>query len=554
MYNVPLPLSLALAFIAHTSAFHNYNPAYSPAPDQSPATPLYNGFPPAGTDPLALGFYATPEVVDPVELEIEGEIPSWITGSLYRGGQGTWDVGNFTSEHWFDGFSRNHRFEIENGKVSYRNRNGSDEVQDFVRETGLWPEGSFANDPCKAIFGALEVTFRNGSGNKGSISANSVQVAHIKNFPGLARNSTNFGPLVTLTATSDGGNALQQIDPVTLEPIELFQFEATGFTNPADSFTSAHPGIGPNHEVYNYLLDFQAETPLYQVFAIEANGQGRILANITDAPPAYIHSVSSTENYVVQIIWQSDLGPPPEKGSPILDMIQPWDPERLTLFYVIDKNNGGVVAKYTAPAFFAFHEINSFEDGDDIVVDLAVFPDNSWLENARLKHIRKVGRNNPNTSIDLPARFRRFRLQGFGSAQERDGLEAKVEIEIPFDIGNIELPRINDNYHHKPYRYAYGVHVVKRGFFVDSIIKIDIETQTTKLWVPETNHLPSEPIFVPRPGCDDEDDGVLLTVALDSATSQSNLVVIDAKTMKELGRAKMPVVMGYGFHGVWTGV
>ena len=116
--------------VPSVSAFHNFNPNYSPAPTERDVTPLYNGLPPEGIDPLALGFYATTEVIDPVELEIEGEIPSWISGSLYRGAQGTWDVNNFTSEHWFDGFSRQHRFEIENGKVSYRSRNGSDGVQD----------------------------------------------------------------------------------------------------------------------------------------------------------------------------------------------------------------------------------------------------------------------------------------------------------------------------------------------------------------------------------------------------------------------------------------
>ncbi|KAK7179545.1 Beta,beta-carotene 15,15'-dioxygenase [Paraphaeosphaeria sporulosa] len=546
-----ISLVVALTAVGPVFAFHNFNPDFLPKHSELDVSPLYNGLPPEGIDQLALGFYATQEITDPIELEVEGDIPPWVSGSLYRGAQATWDVGNFTSEHWFDGFSRQHRFEIKNGKVTYRSRNGSDEVQDFVRETGLYPGGSFGNDPCKAIFGAFEVTFRDKGGNKGDSDKNSVAIAHIKNFPGLARNSTNFGPMVNLVITTDGGNALQQIDPVTLEPIELFIYDGPNFLNPGSTFTSAHPGIGPNHEVYNYILDFQADPPIYQVFAIEADGRGRVLANITDAPPAYIHSVSSTENYVIQIIWQSDLGPPPEEGAPLLDFIQPWDPERRTLFYVIDKKNGGIVAEYTAPAFFAFHEVNSFEDGEDIVIDLTVFPDNSWLENARLVHLRKVGPNNPNIDIDLAARFRRFRLGNFRDAREGDDLEAKIELEIPYDIGNIELPRINDNYHHKPYRYAYGVHTVKRGFFVDSIVKIDIETQTTTLWVPETNHLPSEPIFVPRPGCDDEDDGVLLSVAMNSATSRSNLVVIDAKSMKELGRAKMPIAMGYGFHGLW---
>lgn len=96
----------------------------------SQTEPLWDGNPPEGVNPLALGLYTTPEVLEPVELEIVGEIPSWVTGSLYRGAQAGWDAGNYTSEHWFDGFSRNHRFEIADGKVTYRSRNASDEVVD----------------------------------------------------------------------------------------------------------------------------------------------------------------------------------------------------------------------------------------------------------------------------------------------------------------------------------------------------------------------------------------------------------------------------------------
>jgi len=104
----------------------------------------------------------------------------------------------------------------------------------------------------------------------------------------------------------------------------------------------------------------------------------------------------------------------------------------------------------------------------------------------------------------------------------------------------------------KPYRYAYGMHAVKPGYFSDSIIKIDdTETKKTKVWVPKNNHLPSEPIFVARSGGKSEDDGVLLTVAMDTSVKLSSMVVIDAKAMKEIGRARMPVRMGYGFHGIF---
>ena len=80
--------------------------------------------------PLAAGLHNTPETPNPVQLEIIGKFPNWLSGSLYRGAQAGWDAGNYTSAHWFDGFARNHRFEISNGKVEYRSRNSSDELMD----------------------------------------------------------------------------------------------------------------------------------------------------------------------------------------------------------------------------------------------------------------------------------------------------------------------------------------------------------------------------------------------------------------------------------------
>lgn len=50
--------------------------------------------------------------------------------------------------------------------------------------------------------------------------------------------------------------------------------------------------------------------------------------------------------------------------------------------------------------------------------------------------------------------------------------------------------------------------------------------------------MPSEPIFVARPGGTKEDDGVLLTVALDAKRKLSCLIILNAQTMKEIGRAE----------------
>ena len=50
----------------------------------------------------------------------------------------------------------------------------------------------------------------------------------------------------------------------------------------------------------------------------------------------------------------------------------------------------------------------------------------------------------------------------------------------------------------------------------------------------------SEPVFVPRPGGVDEDDGVVLSlIAKDSDQLYAGLLILDAKTFKEICRVDM---------------
>ncbi|KAI0379200.1 carotenoid oxygenase [Hypomontagnella monticulosa] len=517
------------------------------------------------SNPLTWGFYSSPEFQQPIELDIEGTIPSWLTGSLYRGGSGTWDVGNFTAEHWFDGFSRNHRFEIADGRVTYRSRNASDELIDFISETGLYPGGSFGMDPCKVIFGAFETKFRDGNNTRGDMSSENVNVAWIPNYPGLGRNTTNEGaPFLSLAMTTEG-NPLQQIDPVTLEPIELFTYSASdsplgGMLSGDSGRMAAHPAHGSDGSIYNYLLNTTAHPPTYQIFGVDPTGEVNILATITDAPAAYIHTLFSTENYLILVVWQADLNQP-SKGN-LVSTIGPWDPDRKTLFYVVPKAGGGVVSKYISDdAFFGFHQINSFEDESGAInIDLPRMDNLDFLTAAKLANLRANLGNKENLSSenDIPGIFTRYRLPAHHSCSNSTNrtvslktYRAEKVFKLPYTEANIELARINQEYSGKPYRYAWGVHVEKTGYFMDSLIKVDTLTQSWEVWSPSTNQLPSEPIFVAAPDSKSEDDGVLLLVAMDSVVRKSSLVVVNATTMEEMGRARMPIVMGYGFHGIW---
>src|SRR5205809_6767929 len=56
------------------------------------------------------------------ELDLEGELPAWLAGSLLRTGPARWDLGEQTVNHWFDGLAVLHRVTIDDGRVSYANR------------------------------------------------------------------------------------------------------------------------------------------------------------------------------------------------------------------------------------------------------------------------------------------------------------------------------------------------------------------------------------------------------------------------------------------------
>jgi hypothetical protein len=107
-------------------------------------------------------------------------------------------------------------------------------------------------------------------------------------------------------------------------------------------------------------------------------------------------------------------------------------------------------------------QINSFEDHEtgSIVIDIPVQPDYSFLEASRLANLRaNVGRLNASAKHDIPSTFRRYRLPDYANttiAANGTSLprRAILDFEIEYKTGNIELPRINQAYHGKAYRFA----------------------------------------------------------------------------------------------------
>jgi len=80
------------------------------------------------------------------------------------------------------------------------------------------------------------------------------------------------------------------------------------------------------------------------------------------------------------------------------------------------------------------------------------------------------------------------------------------------------------------------------------VLKLDTETGT--IWtVDDGGDYFGEPIFVPAPGDDAEDAGVVLAVALDTDADRSRLLVLDGATFKQRARVTLPHALPFDFHG-----
>ncbi len=118
-----------------------------------------------------------------------------------------------------------------------------------------------------------------------------------------------------------------------------------------------------------------------------------------------------------------------------------------------------------------------------------------------------------------------------------------------------ELPVINyARFNGLPYKYVYGLNFYKRPF---SIVKVNVSERGE--WREksydeemECKCLPSEPVFVPRPNGECEDDGVLLVIVL--TEKNDFLSVLNAKDLGEMARANIEpnVKASLTFHGFFA--
>ncbi|XP_011354981.1 beta,beta-carotene 15,15'-dioxygenase [Pteropus vampyrus] len=114
----------------------------------------------------------------------------------------------------------------------------------------------------------------------------------------------------------------------------------------------------------------------------------------------------------------------------------------------------------------------------------------------------------------------------------------------------VELPRINYAHNGKRYRYVFAAKV-EWSPIPTKILKYDILTKSSLQWEEDDCWL-AEPLFVPTPGAEDEDDGIILSVVISSDPQKPPfLLILDAKSFTEQARAYVDVEVHLDLHGLF---
>jgi carotenoid cleavage dioxygenase-like enzyme len=251
-------------------------------------------------------------------------------------------------------------------------------------------------------------------------------------------------------------------------------------------------------------------------------------------PPEYMHSFAMTEHFVVLPLQPLRYSLPGILRSGKFTECLSWRPQDGTTFVVIDRKTGKVTSKHKTEAFFFWHTINAYEDGNEIVVDIVCADSPQSLYDVDMDQLR-----DPGFKPRFYGNVRRYRLPIAGGETKGSRIS---------DL-RTEFPRINDAYNTLRYQYVYTIsYRSENSDWFDSINKLDVDSGQIREWH-EAGCYPSEPIFVVEPGAAAEDQGVILSAVLDSNAGCSFMLVLDAGTLSEIARAELPHHLPFNFHG-----
>jgi carotenoid cleavage dioxygenase len=451
------------------------------------------------TIPQLQGLFAPViEETDATDLTVHGELPADLDGVYLRNGPNPRFTPLGSYVYPLEGDGMVHGMWLSDGRARYANR--------FVMTEALREEEKAG----RALWGGLMTGYTPGESEVGPELAGQP-----KALPDI--NVVRHGGRLLALAESDC--------PYCLTPsLETLGRETFGGALPAGM--TAHPKVDPRTgemAVFCYLL----EAPYLTWATIGPDGV------VTRPPtpvsgvdrPVMIHDMALTERFLVLVLapLYFDLRAALSGGS-----LLSWQPEDGTRIALVPRGGGPILWSHT-DTFWCWHTANAFDEDEQVVLDLV-----EW--------------SRPGGIVPGPSEGGLTRMR----IEPRTGEVRREQL----DRGSMELPRIDDRLIGRPHeRIALAAKTGRRplvGGDHDALNFFDTRSGERVQW--DAGELAvGEPVFAPRPGTRDVDQGWWVTFATNRGNGESWFLVLSAAEPGRgpVARARIPTRVPLGLHGSW---
>eukprot|EP00276_Gloeochaete_wittrockiana_P001645 CAMPEP_0184670442 /NCGR_PEP_ID=MMETSP0308-20130426/82202_1 /TAXON_ID=38269 /ORGANISM="Gloeochaete witrockiana, Strain SAG 46.84" /LENGTH=511 /DNA_ID=CAMNT_0027117179 /DNA_START=198 /DNA_END=1734 /DNA_ORIENTATION=+ len=465
---------------------------------------------------------------------IEGHIPLELQGTFFQNIPAKFDIGNERIKHPFDGDGMIVEIIFKDGKAYFRNR--------YVQTEGYLKE----KEANKILFRNTFGTQRAGGplANVGDTKQKNVANTNVLYWgdrllalwEGSQPHALDPNSLATIGV--DNLNGLLRKGEMLMTGIPFLDEQVI---KGGRNFT-AHPHIDANT---GRLVGFGVQTgpsgSLVRVYEFESDFHLKQLREFEVPGFAFFHDFCLTEKYYV--FFQNPVTIAPLmfllgfKGA--AECIE-FDPARKTKIYLIPREgdiSAGIRVLDADPCFI-FHFVNAYDDGDNNIVVDAV----------RASKLQLGDSTDDFRNVDweslVPSRLHRYNINTTtGQVDER-----------PLHERPAEFPSVHPNVFGKKHSVIFsgaGGHPTRYGP-LQVVLKKDLTSGQEVVKSFGSSGFIGEPVFVPKPGSQAEDDGWLLVLVFDGSTTSSSLVIVDAKSMEQVARLKLKYFLPYGLHGSFT--
>jgi len=420
------------------------------------------------------------------DLHVTGRLPEELVGRYLRNGPNPVKPVDPATYHWFSGTGMVHGIRLDGGRAEwYRNRwVRTRDVTDHLGEPRVpsdWPD-DHPNFP-----------------------ANTNVVAHAG----------------TTWAIVEAGSP-----PVELSyDLDTVRVSNLGGTLPM-SF-SAHPKRDPITGELHVMTYWWGWGNQVQYLVVGTDGKVRRTDDIPLPGGPMIHDVSITEKWVVILdlpcVFNLEAA---MKGAGLPYF---WDHSYEARIGLLprDGNADDIVWCPIDPCYI-FHPLNSYDDGDKVVLDAA-------------RHPKMFDRERRGPSEGRPTLDRWILDTRTGSVTQQR-----------IDDRGMEFPRVDERRVGLRHRYGY-LAGVSAGFRQDALVKVDYDTGDVTARNDNARYGYGEPVFIPRHNAAEEDDGWVMALRHDTERDTSDLAVFDSRdfTGDPVAAVHLPVRVPNGFHGNW---